>query len=243
MSQFLYFFENAVGLLPADVARAGCGHVLPTMRKTAVSTGPGGVGGVCAVASGEHIGFYPDKQTWRRLAAGSKVWVGMWTELPKPGPDDLSLGDQQPGHLVKLRDGREWLAPVAREWDAATQVYRPRVPAALDLDESGEWVRGAVEPRFARLWEIASLRWDTLSNPDAVASVSQLCDWAVECLQVNYRIGRVEAAMLGLFDDQALAALSILDASVDWPTIKEWQKKTAAERTAVESSSPDGVAA
>lgn len=241
MAQFLYFFDNAVGLLPTDIVKAGLGHVLPRCRKTAVSCGPGGVAGVVAVHSGAEIGYYADKQTWRKRGPG--VWVGVWNELAKPEPEELAIDDQQPGHLVKLRDEREWLAPLAREWDGEQQSFRAAVPAGLDLDDEGRWITGAVEARYARLWEIAGKRWAMVSDDKSSATVGDLCDWAVECLQVNYRIDRAEAAMLGLFDSQARAAIAVLDAAIDWPTIREWQKKTAELQPNDALNSRDGVAA
>ena len=240
MAQLQYFFEDLAALSPADVARLGCAHVLPRFKKCNLgASGPGGHVGMLATYGGEEIGYYPDKQIWRKRGPG--VWVGMWRELPRPTLAELATDAQLPGHEVVLRDGQRWVAPMAREWDDSAESSRVRVPAAFDLDDDGRWVRGEVEERYRRLWEIASKRWDSIGDEAAALLVTDATDMAVECLAVNYRIGRVEAALLGLFDDQGRAAIEVLDAAVDLPTIRRWmQKKT--DRLDGASNTSDGAA-
>ena len=241
MAQLQYFFEDLSALSAEDVARKGCAHVLPRFKKCQLgASGPGGHVGMLAVHSGEHMGYYPERQIWRKRGPG--VWVGMWRELPKPTPAELATADPLPGHEVTLRDGQRWVAPMAREWDAVAESSRVRVPAAFDLNDDGQWVRGEVEQPYQRLWDIASKRWETIGDPSASLLLTDATDMAVECLSVNYRLGRVEAALLGLFDDQGRAALEVLDAAVDLPTIRAWmQKKT--DRPDDASSTSDGEAA
>lgn len=239
MAQFLYLFEGVSGLTSDPITERGCSSLLPKSLKMRVETGPAGIGGMMAVFSGEKIGYYPEQQAWRRRSPG--VWVGMWKD-DRPTPEELAVEDQQEGHFVAMRDGRRWLCPMAREWIGEEAKWTSRVPAAMEINDNGEWIRGEVEKRYRRLWEIATAHWDSLGDSDKSMPLCKLTDLAVECLAVNYRIGRVEASLLGLFDDQGRASLAVLNAAVDLPTIEEWMKKK--EPLAVDGlSSRDGAAA
>ena len=48
-------------------------------------------------------------------------------------------------------------------------------------------------------------------------------DAALLALATNYRVGKAEVVLLGLFDDRA--TVEILKALIDWPTISAWLKK------------------
>lgn len=217
------------------------GPSLPKRMELRGSTPDGSIGVLC-VLGGEQIGYYPDRQTWRRMRDG--VWCGMWNDSP-PTLDELAVVAPLAGHEVQMRDGRRWQVPIAREWSSETSSYVPRVPAALDYDVDAQaWIRGAVEARFIRLWEVSGKRIDSLFGSGESLTVAAATDWALDALAVNYRISHVEASMLRLFDDQGLAALEVLDACCDVPTMREWlqqQKKT--DPAAGELNLSDGVAA
>lgn len=185
------------------------------------------------------VGYYPTTQRWRRmtgkgLAASGRLWVGRDLELSSPGI--LARPDPLPGHRVELGDGREWIVPIARQFLEADGVTAPCsvVPRAMTLDESGEWVQGDVVDRWRTLWTIGEF-WaeamGTLARKAAKGSAAQgynyaeLADRAVEALGSSYRIGRDEAALLGLITQET--AVEILHAVIDMPGLRQLTEKTA----------------
>ena len=132
-------------------------------------------------------------------------------------------------HEVKLGDGNVWFAPVAR------RAFMTRFPR-----------------RYSKLTPTADIRAEVLSEYVAADSIAQALDWerasddacwaeawahfsgavfdsqtkidsCVVLLQALYRIGYAEAAVLRLWDDDALNA--ILEAAIDEPGRQAMSKK------------------
>jgi hypothetical protein len=277
MSGFLYYLaRGADTATPAELIAAGLGYAFagpdsPSLR--GCTGGPDGGRGVVAALGaqfkGAEIGYFPDRQNWRRIPesvrsvapAGSvgDVWVGFYTAA-LPTPEELRRPDALTGHAVELGDGRGWVIPVARahaETDGEL-VYQCALPRCVGLDESGEWSRESVVPRYARLWSVAERWWAELGEqiaalagkePDADGADGEsgglafdfpgAIDAAIECLATNYRVGPAEVAALGLLTDQNVA--EILNAVVDWPTWVAWrQKKTTGGSDPTCDGSPGG---
>lgn len=223
-------------------------------------TGTGGPDGkhgvIIADSSTPKIGYYPDEQTWRQMPATLLPearspkpearlipWVGFYTADP-PGPDDLARHKLLPGHNVRLQDQREWIIPVARGWldDEKNPGSYTALPQASELDRDGNWSAESVVPEHTELWEIACRFWDSfIGTGDAdeddtdedktVFDFAGQNDAALAALSANYRVGKMEVAMLGLFTDQSTS--NILEALIDGPTLKTWLKKKAmAEKSA-----------
>lgn len=252
MPGFLYYLPSskpAAAVTLADVRAAGVGYAFDgRCEPRGVTGGPDGGNGVIVNADGERLGYYPDRQQWRKTPAPHHSpltahwpWVGWYLDEPLPGPEDLSRNEQLGGHVVKLGDGREWIVPVARgftETDDGIGWYLA-LPATLELAESGEWTSGPVEERYQPLWAIAEAYWEHFSSAVRVAAgkataqsggeiafdFQGLPDAAVVALQANYRIGRTEAALLGLFDDKQRKATAVMQALIDWPSWDEIVKK------------------
>jgi len=242
MAGLLYFLpgrDRSIKL--PDVKAAGLDYAFEDRCTPAgVERGPDGERGVI-VADDERIeahriGYYPDKQTWRRIP-GLDAWVGMYTDDP-PEPTDLIRQRALPGHWVRLGDGHDWLIPVARaaaEQDS-TLVWYQALPQATTIDEEGRWIQGGVLPAYQRLWDIAMRWWDavvaaeTIEESETSAKIEldfeEINDGALLALATNYRVGKAEVALLGLFDDQCVR--EILAALIDMPTIQAWLKKKAA---------------
>jgi hypothetical protein len=187
--------------------------------------------------------------TKRQDAASTlRPWIGLLRDC-RPCPAELARPEQLAGEWVRLFDGADWLCPIARGWieEEGELRWLHRLPAPLELDDAGKWTRGATPARFAALWDLA-LRWDEARDAAILASVEaascrfpdkrqdasstvvfefdDLVDSAVVCLAQNYRIGRTEAAMLGILTP-ALAR-AVLDVLTDYGTRLDWlQKKTA----------------
>lgn len=238
MANPLYFIEGLAACSREQAAAHGLAGVLPTIESRQTSRGPSGGGGVIVGVTSERLGFDQSAQTWRKLPGG-KVWFGWWNDAP-PGPEDLQRTEQLPGHLVKLRDGREWLVPLARAWSDAG--YLPKIPAALDFDESGQLCRGAVEPRYRDLEDAANKASEFLFEKHS-ATYESLLKSACDALATNYRIGRNEALALSLFDDQFITVQDVLRALLDWSGLEALLGKKAEGPQSDEQSTPLGDAA
>jgi len=227
--------------------------------------GPDGGRGVI-VADGsrvQKIGYYPDRQRWRRMPA-QKAWVGLYHDA-MPLPEDLARAELLGGRRLTLADGRDWIIPLARAWNDSLESagWYHALPRQNDLDDAGRWVAGDVLPRYQRLWTVATGWWDA-KHAAIAAAVAEgtgdrgqgtgeetvraefdfddfggLNDAAAYVLGMNYRVGRAEIALLGLLDTST--ASRILDAAVDWDVFMGWiEKKTAAGSPPADSSTAAG---
>ena len=91
-----------------------------------------------------------------------------------------------------------------------------------------------MKPRYQALWEAALRWWDMKmgavrqiagedNRQNMTFELDEVRDNALIGLQANYRIGKVEVGMLGLFDEQV--EIAICDVLVDWATFTELAKK------------------
>jgi len=234
---FLYFVETDQfqGTLE-DVARAGLTYAFEAPPLVRASTmGPGEKPGF-VVSVDDELGYYPIKQTWRRM---SNVecrmsneprpirWVGKTTGR-EIAPAELCRRRTLNGHRVTLADGREWLCPAARKLvdslDGAVQWHNA-LPHRWDVDDAGRWIMGSVLPRYAELWEEVEWVWDYFKRADGGTAVDgqKAGHAAALALGANYRVGPVECGLLSLIDDQTV--FEVLGALIDWPTLLEWDKK------------------
>lgn len=233
---FLYFVETEQfqGTVE-DVAKAGLSYAFespPQVRSA--SQGPGGKSGF-VVSCDDDLGYYKERQTWRRSGVDG-LWVGQWTgrEL---GPGDLFRRRPLPGHMVTLADDRVWLCPTARKLTDSADgplQWSNALPHRWGVDDAGHWVTGAILPRYAALWEEVAWIWEYFKTSDGQTTVDgqKAGHAAALALAANYRLGPVECDMLGLIDDQTV--FEVLGALVDWPSVIEWGKK---KRNSVPASS------
>jgi len=257
MSGFVYFLPDRNGRpADADLVAAGLAHLVPAGPCRQVTAGPGGAAGVvfaAAATDSRGVGFWPDRQTWRKVPGGP-AWCGMFhhPELP-PAPADLARPDALPGHTVRLADGRAWVVPLARalaEEDETLTAYQA-LPQTTTVDEDGRWQPGGLLPRFETLWAAALGWWGAKTAADvdtapagegarATLDFDGLHDAALLALATNYRLGKAEVALLGLFSQPAV--VDVLDALVDWPVLVRWLKKkqTARPSTPGPSRPPAG---
>lgn len=261
MPGFLYFLPGPSQPSAAEWRAAGLGYAFdascggPAVR--GCTGGPGGQNGAILAdprTPAEEVGYFPDRQTWRKLVSPSTshvppatLYVG-YSALP--APEHLARPEQLRGHWLTLLDERQWLIPVARAYTEEDGDLRwfHNVPQVLELDDAGRWQPGRVTAKYAALWELAC-RWDEASM-QAVLSATQedagpvtvafdfqdTVDAAVQVLAANYRLGPTEASLLGILAPHL--AREILNAVVDLPTRLAWaEKKTAGLAAAGKSSS------
>lgn len=244
---FLYFVPGRHSIDAHDLAGLGLAYILdrggPFSTCGVVGAGPsGGSGVVFASFPPEETGLVRidlDKQTWRPIP-GSSAWVGHYTDR-LPTPATLARDEQLAGHWLELLDGNSWRVPMARGWsesDAGESRWRVLLPQRLDLAADGRWVNGAVVARYQPLWELCEA-WlnERCGQADGRLANQGDIDAAVLCLQANYKIGRVEAALLGILSDELIG--QVLDCLIDWPGWLAHLKKNAPpEKTASASSTP-----
>ncbi len=235
MSSFLYFLPGGgAGTGQAEFEAAGIGYAWPERPiKRETFKGPGGNAAGVTIAAGfdeARVGFFPERQTWVQVP-GSPAWCGYYND-ELPTPDELARAETIAGYFVKLADGRNWLVPVARAIGEAGWYHV--LPRLSTLDADGNWQAGEVVDRYRPLWKLATDWWDTLAaarieeKPDGDGArvtfdFQQTHDAASAALATNYRIGKIEASLLGLFDDNVVR--EILNAVVDLPALEEFAKK------------------
>lgn len=225
MASFLYFLPGS-GNAKELLAEHGFAHALEYGTPSAIEqTGPAGsdvLGLLCVPASKDTASpsYSPDTQVWRR-AAGGKVWVG-YEKDRKPTPDVLLRNDVRAGYRCKLADDQEWVIPAAALF-----------PAALDLDDEDRVVR-KVLPQYVQLSLRAAVILDGFmaNKGDFDMTDAELFESATEALAVNYCVGRVEVALLGLLTTDT--ARAVVYRFLDFPNYQE-EKARGEEKNEVSS--------
>jgi hypothetical protein len=163
--------------------------------------------------------YRPEAQRWVKLPGG--VWLGV-DKAERPEPSALQRAEIRTGHLVKLGDGQCWEIPVARLATGGSGLPRRRVLAA---DGTRTW---EVDAAYAGLTDAAARVWMALRGQSVSMADEEVDRACGAALAVNYRLGLVEALVLGLLTDTAIRG--ILEALVDMPTVRQIldvEKKTA----------------
>jgi hypothetical protein len=250
MAQLLYFVDDRPRVSDADARAWGLGYAFdgPLVCAPYSAGGPGGKTGCVLGQAAERLGYYADRQTWLRIPTSDgrpTLYVGHWNDS-RPTPAELARDELLPGRLVKLHDGQAWQVPLARECHFG-QLVRA-LPGRLTRDASGQWTPGPIDPRYSRLWDIATAFWSYLFSAPAIGErvtfdFSGANDAAVDVLATNYRLGANEIDLLGLFDDQLRNVTAILKATIDFDTWFEWQKKNRAPTLPGTCNTCDGPAA
>ena len=244
MPGFLYFVPHVTGPDAAldELRKAGAAHAAETVGASSpvcnqVSPGPGDLSGYVVGREGFYL-FDKDSQEWQKAPVlvegpggkaydGPGYWIG-WRKDSPPGPDDLARQKQLDGHWVKLGDGNLWLVPVARRYVFEDGAIRHRVELSTvrHLDADGRWKADTVAEQYRRLWAWLTLfdRW--LAAEEGAAEdfdFQSETEFVVEALRLNYRLGSVEASLLGLLDTTGI--IGAIEAVTDRPGLEELKKK------------------
>jgi len=268
VSGLLYYIPGQTRAIKLEqLPELGLAHAFEgRLTPREVSRGPDGDRGVVIADPdrlSEHLlGYWPERQTWHKIpgAADKPVWLGS-PHGERVEPRDLIRETPLAGHWVHLADGQDWLVPVARGLadDEDSLTWYSALPAAVTLDDAGNWTRGGVVAKYQQLWQIACDWWDAVQAAPVEEvedgdqgtarvrvrfSFENVCDAALVALATNYRLNKAEVAFLGLFDDAC--AREVLMALVDWPVAREFLKKKLAAAHAGSSTAagpPAGTAA
>jgi len=234
MSAFLYYLP-----IPDGKVREFA-ETWPSLRchveTRGTDRGPDEAQGTCFCVPGRktRLGYYPDKQRWRKFKVSdrsepSDLWLGVETAAP-PSPEDLLRERPYQGTPVKLKDGREWIVPLARA-----------LPQSLGLDEDGE-LKLTPEPRFLWVDELVEQIWKAIAQRDEDGTVSLTIadEWkqANDVLALNYHVGPEEASVLGLLDTQNVS--DVRPAWIDWENVRKTLRDAVeADQKKSRSETPD----
>lgn len=197
---FQIYIPGAKDLAP-ELATVGLGDFVQGAEVLRCEGGPDAKGGAIFAwwggvnARNRQIGYRPSEQTWRKSSDG--YWVGSWNGAPST-PEELARPYQDPGKFLKLGDGNQWLIP---------QVER--LDRNLVLADDGTW-RYEAQRRHHKLW-LDSVMWAQrfLPTQDGKSSVdlnmTELSDFVIGVLRMNYRVTREVVSDLGLFSIKSMA--------------------------------------
>lgn len=258
MPGFVYYLPN-IARAPIDTLREmGLGYAFEDrVTPAGVTNGPDQQRGLVVadprLVDENQIGYFPQRQIWQQIPAtlpggSAGGWIGMATGV-RFRPEDLRREQQIEGHSVRLADGQRWLVPVARKAlpiDDQITRYTIALPHVCGLNASGEWTSGHVLARYAPLWQTATQFWDSLvgarvEDGSLRMDFDNVLDAAVLALSCNYRLGKVEASLLGLLTYEH--AVEVLEALVDWKTVMDWVKKKETSLTVGSNTAPGPAAA
>lgn len=159
-----------------------------------------------------------ETQTWQKFG---EHWIGWKTDM-LPGPESLRRATMLDGYEVELGDGRVWQAPVIRAFQEKDITWIPRIPMVWGI---GRDMTPIAEPlnKYRAAWEMSAKVFASVCG-GVPATMLDVFGWAVECLQLNYRIGSIEASVLQVFNDDTMR--EVLQASVDVPLLEASEKKS-----------------
>lgn len=247
MSGFQYWVPSVATTVKLDELHGrGLAYALEDrVTKRGAEHGPDGARGITVCHGGNEsgqLGYWPERQTWKRIP-GSDCWCGMYTDN-RPKPADLARAEQITGEWLLLEDGHRWLAPKARRWVEMDDrlLWDYNLPRRMALNEDGIWQLAGIKPRYERLWTLAMAYEQAATEALMAADDGEVVRFtfedidtlAISALQVNYRLGPVELDLLGIYDDSTRQ--SIIDVLLDNKTWQAWVKKKAAEALSGESS-------
>lgn len=230
MTQFMYCFpgvKNSGNLKLKNLFRErGIEYAYKDGAKyqiTPVSNTPAEQSGIIVQADGEFstCRYNPDEQVWGRIE-GTDCYVGKWkTDVFKP--EDLVRKETIEGYYLKLRDGNDWIIPVARfnMSDDNTGCLKH----SLALDANGKMIKGALPPRQEKLSEIARDLLDKILNYDGKVDEQYGENYPFDILAGNYRIWKAEVALLQLWYFEDDYEKNIILFFIDAPGYTELKKK------------------
>lgn len=207
------YFKSGDGrpITKDGIAKLGLAYAFPAgIEGREVTRGLDGKAGYIFADPNRHtesIGYFPDRQTWRKLPkveGRPELWVGYWNEA-KPGPGDLERPNQVPGEMVvTLGDGNQWMVPTLCEFDEADRTGPCELPAPLDYDEHGNLFTGKPTGEYGELWDAIHpvavglcFGSDDEDSEIKLPTMESLRDATFRLLRTNYVVSVPELVVLG----------------------------------------------
>lgn len=226
MSSFLYYIPKKSGISEADLKLVGL-DMLSSYSQVGCFAGPdGGSQGVLVCEDGPFapkINYDKKTQTWKKCYGG-KYWIG-YEKDNRPGPLELAKTIQVDGYPNFLSDKNEWVLPSAKA-----------LPSYLGIDEDGNRQK-RLKPEYKNLSELGEKVFKAykyeISKEEITEEIrltaEESYEIAIECLQVNYRIGPYEVDALELMTPSDLKL--ICSALIDFPMIVSEKKNEDVDST------------
>lgn len=214
MSSFLYFVPANSQQPPESIGYAFKDHV---QTREVAGAGPSGQAGMLFADDGvksQHLGYYPNKQSWRRIP-GEDTWLGWYPENP-PKEASLRKSEMLNGYQIELGNGESWTIPVARTWNEKGN-YITVLPCVVDVDENGRVIKSdKVVSAYQDLWKTASDIFDGIKSAlesDGEADLKLDYESCFKVISTNYRVSNIEIAALELINTKNtwLVAHAVVD--------------------------------
>ncbi|HET8687800.1 MAG TPA: hypothetical protein VFM18_14205 [Methanosarcina sp.] len=229
MSGFLYYIAG--GQASSLAENKALSHVSGVpVSTTTIMSGPDHSSGMLyapADAKGSRqVKMDLDSQEWVEFDG---FWIGYEKENP-PTPDDLARGiGFVDGHIVELENNFNVVVPLARRFPSGTEL-----PELLVVGKGGVLEKKPLK-KFASLSEGAERVLNVMFIDGEGLPYKDLWAIIVEALSVNYMISGHEISVLNLVT--TLNIISLADALVDGPTIREQMKAEMQKKRLLEESS------
>jgi len=225
MAGFLYFVPDVTAFTRADAARVGLAYAFDTdtISKTEITHGGGPAGPAGLIlwpGAAPRVAYDAQAQEWTKEPEG-RFWVGMEKASP-PSPEDLQRDGAVGRYAPDLGDGRSWLLPTAMLVDGSCPL-----PKVRKIDPETGKVVARPQARYDALRLAADEVKDVLHTGGSLTDEREamIC---VEALQANYRVGIVEASMLGLLTDLAIRLIAYVLVDVaQWTEFAEIKDQAA----------------
>lgn len=164
------------------------------------------------------VGYHPEAQQWRSSPCG-RYWVGHDLHTPVTPEALRRRSPLVAGYEVELA-GQMWQVPIVRRPPNATNL-----PRQIEFDPHGK-IAETIDPRYTALWDEAGVFCDTVfgQRDNSDAEDTRWFQLALDCLAVNYRVGRSTQNQLHLLNSQTRD--EVLLAAIDWP----WFERVLAEK-------------
>jgi hypothetical protein len=246
--QPLFFIPGARAVTAELLAQHGLDRLLSSAESRQTFGGPNGLGeGILLADRGmppDRITIQKDQQTWSPRFGYTSL-IGTWND-DVITPESLQREKTTDGAHVRLLDGAHWLVPVLRKWhDESLVDYKCTLPRVMQqCAETGRWLVGAVVPQYRDLWNeslaIAEALFEQLRGSDtAELEWERLFAFAVQLLAVNYRIDASVLSHLELL--QPDLAAEIVQAALDWPTLRATLKNALSRLASSGTTSESGA--
>jgi len=215
MAGLLYYLPATMKQSPESFLQERLGFTGAIKHRGVAGKGPdSGAGVIFAIdaTAPKPLGYFSDRQTWEKAPA-QDWYIGRMNDEP-PTPAELARTEFHPGHIVRLNDGNDWIAPVVRL--ASGDI---NLPSALKLNDEGALTPKPLA-RYEAIIAVASEVWkdmERLAQGEDTSSIETDFDYGIQALALNYHLAAEEVSFLELLTNTLVGQIVL--ALIDWPTV------------------------